>query len=150
MTREFLTCSLATALLGLVITLSGCSGAGADASVPNDSGEGGATSLEPVTLEIVIPGAKAANINEVLAEVNKRLQAEINTQVKFTVVDFADLNQKTNVMLASGERVDLIFDAPWLRLRTSTCSLFLRHMACIFRFFRLLERLEHRFHYFGQ
>lgn len=49
---------------------------------------------------------------------NKRLKAELNTQVKFTVIDFADLNQKTNVMLSSGESVDLMFDAPWLHLDT--------------------------------
>lgn len=109
---------LATTLLGLAITLSGCSGSGGDASAPGDSGETGDPSLEPVTLEVVIPGAKGANYDEVLTEVNKRLKAEINTQVKFTFVDFADLNQKTNVMLASGENVDLMFDAPWLHLDT--------------------------------
>ncbi|MFF2019762.1 extracellular solute-binding protein [Paenibacillus sp. NPDC058177] len=109
---------LVVALLGVAVTLSGCSGAGGDASAPSDSAGNGGESLEPVTLEVVIPGAKGANFNEVLAEVNKRLQAEINTQVKFTVIDFADLSQKTNVMLASGEKVDLIFDAPWLHLET--------------------------------
>ncbi|MCT1398427.1 extracellular solute-binding protein [Paenibacillus sp. p3-SID867] len=109
---------LVTALLGLAIALSGCSGSGGGASVPGDAGETGDPSLEPVTLEVVIPGAKGANYDEVLAEVNKRLKAEINTQVKFTFVDFADLNQKTNVMLASGENVDLMFDAPWLHLDT--------------------------------
>jgi len=108
-------------LLGLAVALSGCSGAGGDAAAPAGSGESGASgasSLDPVTLEVVIPGAKGANYDEVLAEVNKRLKADMNTQVKFTFVDFADLNQKTNVMLASGESVDLMFDAPWLHLDT--------------------------------
>ncbi|WP_339819285.1 extracellular solute-binding protein [Paenibacillus sp. FSL R7-0216] len=110
---------LGVALLALTIALSGCSGAGGkDASTANNSGGTGASSLEPVTLEIVVPGGKGANFDEVLAEVNKRLKAEMNTQVKITMVDFADLNQKTNVMLASGESVDLIFDAPWLHLDT--------------------------------
>lgn len=110
---------LVSALLGLAIALSGCSGNGGNGPAPDPSGEnGGASSLEPVTLEVVVPGAKGANYDEVLAEVNKRLEAELNTQVKFTFIDFADLNQKTNVMLASGESVDLIFDAPWLHLDT--------------------------------
>lgn len=109
---------LGTALLGLALAISGCSGSGGNASAPENSGGNGASSLDPVTLEVVIPGTKGANFDEVLAEVNKRLKAELNTQVKFTVIDFADLSQKTNVMLASGESVDLIFDAPWLHLDT--------------------------------
>jgi len=109
---------LVTALLGLAIALTGCFGSGGDASTPNDSRETGAPALDPVTLEVVVPGAKEANFEQVLEEVNKRLKAEINTQVKFTFIDFANLNQKTNVMLASGENVDLIFDAPWLHLET--------------------------------
>ncbi|MDO3411796.1 extracellular solute-binding protein [Saccharibacillus sp. CPCC 101409] len=99
------------AVLALAVAAAGCSGG--DSSPAADPG---GTGLEPVTLEIVVPGNKGANFDEVLAEVNKRLKTEMNTQVKFTMLDFADLNQKTNVMLASGENVDLVFDAPWLHL----------------------------------
>ena len=49
---------LVTALLGLAIALSGCSGSGRGASAPGDAGETGDPSLEPVTLEVVIPGQK--------------------------------------------------------------------------------------------
>lgn len=109
---------LMMSLLAASVAVSGCSGSGGNASESEHSGGTGTSFLDPVTLEVVIPGAKGTNFDEVLAEVNKRLKAELNTQVKFTVIDFADLNQKTNVMLSSGESVDLMFDAPWLHLDT--------------------------------
>ncbi|MBB6734635.1 extracellular solute-binding protein [Cohnella sp. CBP 2801] len=102
---------LAGALLGLTSALAACGGNNGE-----DSSGAGSGSLPPVTLKLVVPGAKSANFDEVMAEVNKRLKADLNTQLDLTFIDFADLNQKTNVMLASGENVDLIFDAPWLHL----------------------------------
>jgi putative aldouronate transport system substrate-binding protein len=107
---------LAAALLGMVGSLTACGGNDGSDSGPAGSGSSGSSTLEPVTLKVVVPGAKGANFDEVLAEVNKRLKADLNTQVDFTVIDFADISQKTNVMLSSGENVDLIFDAPWLHL----------------------------------
>lgn len=116
----------AAALLVLASAISGCAGggnapaaSGSGSSTPAASGSasnGDKSSLEPVTLKVVVPGGKGANFDEVLAEVNKRLKAELNTTVEFTIIDFADIVQKTNVMLSSGENVDLIFDAPWLHL----------------------------------
>ncbi|MCL6460038.1 MAG: extracellular solute-binding protein, partial [Gorillibacterium sp.] len=107
---------MAALLLVTMIGFIGCSNNGGKASSNTDSANTGDPSLEAVTLKIVIPGAKGNNFDEVLAEVNKRLKAEINTQIDLTVIDFADISQKTNVMLSSGENVDLIFDAPWLHL----------------------------------
>ena len=40
----------------------------------------------------------------------------INVKLDIVFVPFSDLAQKTQVMLASGENVDLIFDAPWLHI----------------------------------
>ncbi|MCC3371637.1 extracellular solute-binding protein [Cohnella sp. REN36] len=111
--------SLTTAAAIFVLAslmLAGCGGSdGNDAGAAGANAKGNA-SLAPVTLKVVVPGGKGAHFDEVMSEVNKRLKADLNTQVDFTFIDFADLNQKTNVMLASGENVDLIFDAPWLHL----------------------------------
>lgn len=107
---------MAALLLALTSALAGCSGGVDSAPSGSASGGGGDRPLDPVTLKVVVPGGKGANFDEVLAEVNKRLKADLNTTVDFTVIDFADINQKTNVMLSSGENVDLIFDAPWLHL----------------------------------
>ncbi|MBB6672959.1 extracellular solute-binding protein [Cohnella nanjingensis] len=107
---------MAAAIWGLTSALAGCGGN--DGNDAGTAGTGGQSnqSLAPVTLKVVVPGGKGANFDEVMSEVNKRLKADLNTQVDFTFIDFGDLNQKTNVMLASGENVDLIFDAPWLHL----------------------------------
>lgn len=106
---------IAGTLLAVMLVVSACSGDGGESTATN-SGKNGDATLEAVTLKVVVPGGKGNNFDEVLAEVNKRLKAEMNTQIDLTLIDFADISQKTNVMLSSGENVDLIFDAPWLHL----------------------------------
>lgn len=69
------------------------------------------------SLKIVLPSARPAGMDQVVAEAEKRMAAEgLNLKLDITFVPWSDLGQKTQVMLASGESVDLIFDAPWLHL----------------------------------
>ena len=69
------------------------------------------------TLKIMIPGDRPAAMDQVLAEAQKRMAATgLNLTLDVTFVPWSDLGQKTQIVLASGEAIDLIFDAPWLHL----------------------------------
>ncbi|MDI4648352.1 extracellular solute-binding protein [Cohnella hashimotonis] len=75
-----------------------------------------ATKLDPVTLKIVMPGDRPADMDVIIKEAEKRMADNINVKLDLVFVPWSDLAQKTQVMLASGENVDLIFDAPWLHM----------------------------------
>ena len=78
--------------------------------------EGGAETLDPVTLKIMIPGDRPSDFDAVIAEAEKRMAGTLNVKLDVVFVPWADLGQKTQVTLSSGENIDLIFDAPWLHL----------------------------------
>lgn len=122
--RKGLTAAAATALL---LATAACgsnsndagnaAGSGASASAA-PSGASGTSSakLDPVTLKIVVPGDRPADMDAVIKEAERRMQGTINVKLNLVFVPWSDLAQKTQVMLASGEDVDLIFDAPWLHM----------------------------------
>ncbi|TVY04176.1 extracellular solute-binding protein [Cohnella terricola] len=72
--------------------------------------------LDQVTLKIMIPGDRPKDFDAVIAEAEKRLAPTLNVKLNVVFVPWSDLAQKTQVTLASGEAVDLVFDAPWLHL----------------------------------
>ncbi|RED64833.1 ABC transporter substrate-binding protein [Cohnella lupini] len=72
--------------------------------------------LDPVTLKIILPGDRPADMDVIIEEAEKRMADTINVKLDLVFVPFSDLASKTQVMLASGEDVDLIFDAPWLHM----------------------------------
>lgn len=75
------------------------------------------TLVAQTPLKILIPGSRPAAMDQVLAEAEKRMAAEgLNVKLELTFIPWSDLGQKTQIVLASGENVDLIFDAPWLHL----------------------------------
>jgi putative aldouronate transport system substrate-binding protein len=77
---------------------------------------GKAFKSEPVTLKIMVPGDRPADLDEVLQEAEKRMADTINVKLDLVFVPWSDLGQKTQVTLSSGEDIDLIFDAPWLHM----------------------------------
>jgi putative aldouronate transport system substrate-binding protein len=111
------------ALLALVIA-SGCagSGAGAVAQAPTNAPatqaatEAAAQKLEKVELKIMAPGDRPTDMDLVLAEIEKRSEDTVNVKPNLIFIPWADLSSKTQLVLTSGEDVDLIFDAPWLHM----------------------------------
>ncbi len=96
-----------TALLGGL--LSGCSSS-------SSSNNSGASSSDPVTLKVMLFGDKPVDMDKVLTEFNNRTQDTLNTTLDIEFNPAADHKQKTKLMLAAGEAVDLMFDAPWMNL----------------------------------
>ncbi|XEC93997.1 extracellular solute-binding protein [Paenibacillus tarimensis] len=81
-----------------------------------DMAEGTQAKLDPVTLKIMIPGDRPRDFDAVIAEAEKRMADTLNVKLDVVFIPWADLGQKTQVTLSSGENIDLIFDAPWLHL----------------------------------
>lgn len=113
----------------LLMAAVGCSSGSNDAGPSNTGGSAGSspsgsaapsgsagTKLDPVTLKIVLPGDRPPDMDAVIQEAEKRMADTLNVKLDVVFVPFSDLAQKTQVMLASGEDVDLIFDAPWLHM----------------------------------
>ncbi|MBB6734202.1 extracellular solute-binding protein [Cohnella zeiphila] len=76
--------------------------ASADAGKPDTS--------KFVTVNYVILGDKPKNgqFEKVLAKVNELLKAKVNAQIEWKWVEWADWQTKYNLLLASGEQLDLI------------------------------------------
>ncbi len=71
--------------------------------------------LEPVTLIWYFPGAWPAPDQEVVfAEVNKLLQAKINTTIDFRPLTYADYNEKMSTVISGSDDWDICFTANWL------------------------------------
>ncbi|MDD2503216.1 MAG: extracellular solute-binding protein, partial [Clostridia bacterium] len=77
------------------------------------NGTSGNEQLPPATLKIIMPGDRPADMDTVIAEIEKRLSGTLNIKLNLVFIPFSDLKQKTQLTLASGEDIDLVFDAPW-------------------------------------
>lgn len=72
---------------------------------------------KPVTLVIVQPSEKTPIFDNLLPVIEKNLAADgLNLKLDVIMVPWSDLSTKTQVMLAGQDKIDLIFDAPWLHM----------------------------------
>lgn len=78
----------------------------------------GETTLEPVTLKVLMTGDKPNDWDKVLEEFYTRTKDILNITFEWTWVPSADYKDKLNVKMTAGEEYDLVFDAPWMHLRT--------------------------------
>lgn len=78
--------------------------------------------LDEVTLKIFMPGDRPADMDKVLAEAEAQMKDSINVKLNVSFISWADLKSKTQVMLAAGEDMDLIFDAPWNHMNEMIAS----------------------------
>ena len=76
--------------------------------------------LEEKTIQIWLPGpGKQKDSDEVWEAFNQKLQEYVpNTTVEFSVFANADYKEKYSQMLASGEKVDLAWNASWVTGRS--------------------------------
>lgn len=92
------------------IALAGC-GKSETATVSSESSKAttAAATEEPVNLKWVMIGpAKQADADRVYAEFNKRLQEKLpNTTVEIQTLENAEIEEKWNLMISSGEVIDL-------------------------------------------
>lgn len=78
------------------------------------SGQGaGVSGLAPVTLHMVVPGSPMSDQAIVNEAVSDYLRDDLNITYDLEQVDWSGWNDRNNLIIASGEEVDVIFTAPW-------------------------------------
>lgn len=89
------------------------------ASATPEQGE----ALKPVTLTWYVPtGGSNPPVDQVLAEVNKTLNQQLNVTLDAKVLSWSDYDQKMKLIYASGEPWDLCFSASWMNNFNSNVS----------------------------
>ncbi len=73
---------------------------------------------DPVTIKVLMSGDKPNDWDAVLEEFYNRTKDTLNITFDWTWVPSADYKDKLNVKMTAGEEYDLVFDAPWMHLRT--------------------------------
>ncbi|MDQ0088916.1 putative aldouronate transport system substrate-binding protein [Paenibacillus anaericanus] len=122
---------LLTLLLVSALAATACSNStGSNTAKPDDGGtesvapssssnstEGNASvdpsKLEPYKLKLVYEGAPQADEALVEEALNKLLTEKINATIDIAPIDWGAWDDKTNLMIASREPVDIIFTASW-------------------------------------
>lgn len=112
--RLTLVAILITVMLAACSSNSG-SNNGNTASESNNSGQKAentdSSTSEPYNLTMALPirGAFPTDLKEVVAEMNKITQAEINTTIEILPISIGAWGQQMNLMSSSGEKLDLVF-----------------------------------------
>jgi len=67
------------------------------------------TKFPPYEIVIAFPGVEQKDIQRVQDQINKLTKEKINATVKIITISFASWVQQTNLMLASGEKLDMMW-----------------------------------------
>jgi putative aldouronate transport system substrate-binding protein len=68
---------------------------------------------KPVELQFWMLGDAPKDLPVIEAEINKMAKADLNCTVKFNFTSWTDWNQKYQLLLTSGQPIDLVFTAEW-------------------------------------
>ncbi|ANE46403.1 ABC transporter substrate-binding protein [Paenibacillus swuensis] len=113
-------------LLAFVLVLSGCSNNNGAGNTPAEKGTNGTKEgaqgeaegkLKPYEIVMVYPDNTQNDLSTVQEAMNdymKETYPEMNVTVKLNPVDWGAWADKTNLMMASGEKFDLLFTANWM------------------------------------
>lgn len=69
--------------------------------------------LEPYTLKLIYIGSPQQDEMEIEAAMNAYLRDKINAEIDLMTIDWGPWDDKINLMVASREKVDIIFTAQW-------------------------------------
>lgn len=121
------TTALTALLLTVALAATGCgngnsggSGAANASATPGASGSDGndgKQALAPYEVVMVYPDGPQSDLASVQSAMNDYLQKtypEMNMTVKLNPIDWGAWGDKTNLMMASGDKFDLLFTADWL------------------------------------
>ncbi|WP_207952120.1 ABC transporter substrate-binding protein [Paenibacillus turpanensis] len=88
----------------------GSSNPGGSKEEAKGNGEAGADTSKFVTISYVVLGNKPTNgqFEKVLQKINEKMKEKINVKLEWKWVEWADWQTKYNLLLASGEPIDLI------------------------------------------
>lgn len=110
---------VASALLAAALMVSGCGSESTEKSGASPAASAGTASTavdmsKPVKLKWILYGEMAQDSQKVWDAFNKELQTVLpNTTVEIVPIDSASYNDKTRLIVASGEDYDLMWAANW-------------------------------------
>lgn len=81
-----------------------------------DYDHSGIDTSKPYTVLMYLVGDRNPDMNTVLAEMNKILEAEYNTTLDIQFLSWADYQTMYPLVLSGGEKIDLIYTASWCYL----------------------------------
>ena len=106
--------------LALLPVLSLAEEAGAAAVTPpvhrQDYDYSGVDTSKPYTVLMYLVGDKFAGTDDVVAKMNEILEKEYNTTLEIEFLSWSDYQTKYPLILAGGEKVDLMYTASWCYL----------------------------------
>ncbi|MNZ18838.1 Bacterial extracellular solute-binding protein [compost metagenome] len=109
-------CLLLASLMAFSLLLSACGGGNKAENANSGKTQNSETtksSEKPVELIWYTIGAPQKDLSRVMEEVNKYTKEKINATVDMKMIDFGDYSQKMQVMVASGEPMDILFTCSW-------------------------------------
>lgn len=75
-----------------------------------------AAAQDAVTLKILLPGDRPAQMDDIITEAEQRMAAEgLNIKLNVVFIPWSDLGNIA-LQIAAGEEIDLAFTAPWLTM----------------------------------
>lgn len=106
-------------LLMVLLVVAGC--ASNQNSAPTTGNQPG-KKLDPVTLKIMFWGNRPANMDKVIQEAESRMADTLNVKLDVVFVPGTDFAQKSQMTLAAGESVDLIWDSSLMHMHQMIAS----------------------------
>lgn len=98
-----------SSILVLVLLLSGCGGNNSNTKAASNTNSTTGRSDKPVELKMMYMVFNVPkDINLVEDELNKLLQEKINVKVDLVPIQLTSYNQQLNLVMTSGEKMDLI------------------------------------------
>lgn len=114
--RKLVACATALAITASVF--SGCGAKKPETAAEGGTGKSGIDTSKKVELNLYLMGDPAKDNDAILAELNKLTEKDLNATVKITYSTWTDFGTKYNLMLTSGEDMDLVYSANWLTYAT--------------------------------
>ncbi|AWB43087.1 ABC transporter substrate-binding protein [Paenibacillus sp. CAA11] len=96
-------------LMAVTLILSACGGNKDNSSNSAATGDSGGSSDKPVELIWYTIGTPQKDVDRVMEEVSKYTKEKINATIKMKMIDWGDYQQKMQVLVASGEPMDIVF-----------------------------------------
>lgn len=112
--------------MAMILVVTACSSGGNGGTASPDNKPGDSATAKPgkaVTLKIMLPGDRPEDLDKVIGKAEEKMLADgLNIKLNFVFVPWADVANKTQVTLTSGEEIDLMYDAPWLHMNQMVSS----------------------------
>lgn len=93
--------------LAMLLTLSACSSGGKSGTSSKSTG-----TPTDLTVQFIITGSQPADLQAVQDAVNKIVTPAINAKITMQMLNFGNSQQQQNLMLSSGEKLDLMITFP--------------------------------------